>query len=160
MKSVKNIVQLIRQFHITTNAAMDEKVREDVLGVMRKSKQIKSADSVPNTWRIIIKSRIAQVAAAVVVVLVMCWLTMSDRGGLKQQDTNRPAVAVRSETPAELVSAISLSMAFRDGDMEAMEKLFDKAEKKVKAGLKERITIDQLLCELEECEEIQERETL
>jgi anti-sigma factor RsiW len=106
------------------------------------------------TWRTIVKSKITQLAAAVVVVLVVCWLTVSDRGELEQQETNRPAVAVISKTPAELVSAISLSMVFRDGDMEAMEKQFDKAEKKVRPGLKERITIDQLICELEECEEI------
>jgi len=105
-------------------------------------------------WRTIVKSRITQLAAVVAIVLAACWLTVSDRGELEQQETNGLAVAVISKTPAELVSAISLSMVFRDGDMEAMEKQFDKAEKKVRPGLKERITIEQLICELEECEEI------
>jgi hypothetical protein len=105
--------------------------------------------------RTIMKNKITKLAtAAVVVVLAVCWLTVSDRGKLEQQGTNEPAVAVRSKTPAELVSVISLNMVFRDGDMEAMEEQFDKAEKKVKPGLKERITMEQLICKLEDCEKI------
>lgn len=106
-------------------------------------------------WRTITKSRITRLAAAGM-VLVVCWfmLTVSNRDKLEEDETNRPVAAVRAKTPSELVSAISLSMVFRDGDLRSVERQFDKAEKKVKSGLKERITIGQLICELEECEDI------
>ena len=151
MKPAKNIEKLIKSIDIDTNAKVDEFVLNDILDAQQKTKP---ALVKPNIWRIIVKSRTTRLAAAVVVILAVCWLAVSDRGELEQRETNGPVVAVRSETPAELVSAISLSMVFRDGGIEAMEKQFDKAEKKVRPGLKERITIDQLICELEECEEI------
>lgn len=154
MKPAKNIEKLIKNIDIDTNAKMDEAVLNNTLKAFKESKEAKSAVPQPNIWRMIVKSRITQLAAAVVVILAVCWLAVSDRGELKQQEPKGPMAAVRSKTPAELVSAISLSMVFRDGGMEAMEKQFDKAEKKVRPGLKERITIDQLICELEECEEI------
>ena len=154
MKPAKDIEKLIKNIDIDTNAKMDEAVLNNTLEAFEKSEGVKSAERRPNIWRIIVKSRIIRLAAAVVVILAVCWLAVSDRGELKEQETNGPVAAAKSKTPAELVSVISLSMVFRDGGIEAVEKQFDKAEKKVRPGLKERITIDQLICELEECEEI------
>ena len=152
MRPTENIEKLIKNIKIDTNAEMDKAVLDDVLKALDKSKKQKSANLQPSIWRIIVKSRITRLATAVVVVLAVCWLTVSNRGELEQQGTNGPAVAVIPKTPAELMSFISLSMAFRDGDMEAVEEQCRQAEKLVRPGL-ERITIEQLLCELEECEE-------
>ena len=59
------------------------------------------------------------------------------------------------KSSSKLTTLFSVNMAFRDGGIEAVEKQFDKAERKVRTGLKERVTIDQLICELEDnCEEI------
>jgi hypothetical protein len=71
MKSVKNIKQLIKKFHVSTNAKMDQKVREDVLEVIRKSKQTQSALTQPNIWRIIMKSNITKLAAAAVIIIAL-----------------------------------------------------------------------------------------
>ena len=71
MKSLKNIKQLIKKFHVTTNAKMDQKVREDVLEVIRKSKQTQSAFTQPNIWRIIMKSNITKLAAAAVIIIAI-----------------------------------------------------------------------------------------
>jgi len=102
-------------------------------------------------WLIIAKSRLTRFAAAAVVIVAIGILLYP-----KEPDivVERPKTVRVEKTPAELMSVISLSMAFRDGDMEAMEKQFEKAEKKLRPGPRERITIDQLICELEECEEI------
>jgi hypothetical protein len=155
MKPAEDIEKLIKNIDIDTNAKMDKAVLNNTFEAFEKSKTIKSAERQPNIWRIIMKNRTTRLAAAIVVILAACWLAVSDRGEeLKEQETNGPVVIAKSKTPAELVSAVSLSMVFRDGGIEAMEKQFDKAEKKVRPGLKERITIDQLICELEECEEI------
>ena len=118
-----------------------------------KSKQSKPGYQ-PDIWAIIAKSRIAQVAAAVILLLAVCRFIASDRAGPEQQATNGQLVAANSQTPAELMSVISLNMAFRDGGIEAMEKQFDKAEKRVSPMLKEQMTIEQLMCELEYCKEI------
>ena len=159
MKPAENTEKIVKKFDVDTNTEMNEVVLNELLKAQAKSKEAKPGSPQPNIWRIIMESKITQLATAVVVVTV-CWLTVSDRDELEQQVTNGPVVAVESETPAELMSFISLSMVFRDGDMEAMEKQFDKAEKKVRPVLKEQITIDQLICELEECEEIQEGKIL
>ena len=148
MRPVENI---IRKFEIDTNSQKDQIVLSELLEAQAKSR---SGPPRPYIWRIILKSRITQLAAAIVVIFAVCWLAMSDRGEPEQQRTNGQMVAVRTEPPVELMSVISLSMVFRDGGMEAMEKQFDKAEKKVKPGLKEHITISQLICELENCEKI------
>ena len=151
-RHIKNIYA--NKLQVTTSTNLDQRVLANVTDTLEELKREKSAATQPNIWRIIVKSRITQLAAVVVVVLAVCWLAVSDRGELEQQQNNGRAVAVTPETPAELMSVISLSMVFRDGDMEAMEKQFDKAEKLVRPGLKERITIDQLICELEECKQI------
>ena len=153
MRPLDNIEKLIKKLRYKPSAETHNRMFDNVMQALDESQKTTSAPK-PNFWRIIIKSRIARLAAVVVVILAVCWLAVSDRGELKQQETNGSVVAAKSKTPAELVSAISLSMVFRDGGIEAMEKQFDKAEKKVRPGLKERITIDQLICELEECEEI------
>jgi hypothetical protein len=50
------------------------------------------------------------------------------------------------------MSVVSLNKAFRDGGMKGMEKQFDTTERKIKP--ESRLTIDQLICELEKCEKI------
>ncbi|MHC4759620.1 MAG: hypothetical protein ACYTE8_13310 [Planctomycetota bacterium] len=64
------------------------------------------------------------------------------------------AVVVVGKTPAQMVSLASLNLAYRRGGMEAMDEQFEEAEKKLRPQLRKRITIEQLICELEECEEI------
>ena len=151
-KHIKNIYA--NKMQISTGAELDEKILANSMNTLEELKNKKSAQPMLDMWRIIAKSRITQFAAVVVVVLAVCWLAVSNRAKPEQQVTNGSAVAVRYETPAELMSVISLNMTFRDGDMEAVERRLDSFERKVRPGLKERLTIDQLLCELEECEEI------
>ena len=121
------------------------------MSTLEKVKSGNSANTQRDIWVIIAKSRITQVAVVLIVLSAIRLLTLSDKGKLEQHETTGLEIAVISETPAELVSAIMLNMAFRDGGMQAMEKQFDKAEKKVKPGLKTRLTVDQLICELDGC---------
>jgi len=147
MRPTEKIEKLVRKFEIDVNARKDQKTLDELLQAHANSKRARQSAAPANMWRII-----KFAAAAVVVVLAACWFIMSDRGEPKQHQTNRPAVAANPKTPVELVSVISLNMVFRDGGMKAMEKQLDKAERKIKPEL--RLTIDQLICELEECEKI------
>ncbi len=149
MRPTEKLEKLVRKFEIDVNTRKDRKTLDELLQAHTDSKRAGQSAVPANTWRII-----KFAAAAAVVVLTACWFIMSDRYEPKQHQTNRPVVAANPKTPAELVSVISLNMVFRDGGMKAMEKQLDMAEQKVKPGLKERITISQLLCELENCEKI------
>ena len=151
-KYIKNIYA--NKMRVSAGAKLDEKILANSMNTLEKLKNKKSAVIRPNIWRIIAKSIITRFAAVVAIALALCWFTVSNIGELEQQETNGSVVAVISETPAELMSVISLSITFRDNDMEAVERQLDEAERKVRPRLRERLTIDQLLCELEECEEI------
>jgi len=129
------------------------RLRESLMDSLPDRLPGRTANTTRTIAEVFLRSRITKLAAAAVVILAVYWLAVSYRGEIKQQETNG-AVAAEEKTPVELVSAISLNMAFREGDMEAVQKQFEKAEKKTSPGLKERITIEELMCELEECDEI------
>ena len=151
MRPAENIKRLIENAKVKIDPDVKEAALGELVNELGKTKIVNLEEAAPNIWVKAARSRIAQVAAVLIVLSAICLLTLSDKGEPEQYETAGTEVAVTSETPAELVSAISLSMAFRDGDLKAVERQFDKAEKKVKPGLTEQITIDQLICELEGC---------
>ena len=154
MKKAKNTEKHIKDIYtnkmqVTTSSDLDKRVLANSMSTLEEVKSESSANIQPNIWVIVAKSRITQIAAMFIFLSAICLLTLSDKGEPEQHETT---IAVRAKTPSELVSLISLNIAFRDGDdMEAVEKQFDKAERKVRPGLKERLTIDQLICELDGC---------
>jgi hypothetical protein len=156
MKKAKSTEKHIKKVYtnklqVTTSSNLDKRVLANSMSTLEKVKSVNSANIQWNIWVILAKSRITQVAAVLIVLSAICLLTLSDKGEPEQHKTTGSEIAAISETPAELVSAITLNMAFRDGGMQAMEKQFEKAEKKVKPGLKTRLTVDQLICELDGC---------
>lgn len=150
MKSADEIKRFFKNAAIETNPETDREVLDKVLGACGKTADTETLPE-RSAWRIIAKSGITQVAVVLIVLSAICLLTLSDKGETEQHEAAGLEIAVISETPAELVSVIALNMAFRDGGMQAIEKQFDKAEKKVKPGLKTRLTVDQLICELDGC---------
>ena len=154
MRPAKIIKNLFAKSNVKADSKLHDKIITTALTAFEKTKKSKSAENQLNIWRMIAKSRITQVAAVLILLSAIYLLTLSDKSELERYETAEAKIAVISETPAELMSVISLSMTFRDGGMQAMERQLDKAERKVRRGLTEPLTIDQLLCELEECEEI------
>jgi hypothetical protein len=154
MNPADDIEKLVKKLRYRPSAEARNRILGNVIKALENNKEQNSANIQRNIWVIVAKSRVAQVAAVLIVLSAICLLVLSDKGEPEQHETTGLEVAVRAKTPSELVSAISLSMAFRDGDLRSVESQFDKAEKKVKPRLKERITIDQLICELEDCEKI------
>ena len=102
-------------------------------------------------WRMIWKSPITRIAAAAVIIIAIGFFAVY-QGPDEQIET--VGILEASRTPAEMLTLASINAAYRKGGMKAMEKQFDKVEKKVKSTLRERITIGQLICELEGCEKI------
>ncbi len=122
-----------------------EQLREELIGSLadRKAKR---------RIHIFTRSKIAKLAvAAMIIFAIGLFFVGYDRE--KQIESYPKPQVVKS--PAELMTLLSINIAFRDGGIEAVEKQFDMAEKKVRPMLKERVTLDQLICELEgNCEEI------
>ena len=82
MKREKNIENSIKanRLHLTSNAEMDKKILGDILGVLEETKNKQSAPTVPNIWRMIMKSRITKLAtAAIVVVAVVLSIVSLDK---------------------------------------------------------------------------------
>ncbi len=156
MKRNKRTEKLVKDVYtnklqVTTSSLLDKRVLANSMSTLEKVKSVNSANIQRNIWVIIAKSGITQVAAVLVVFSAIGLLSLSDKGELGQRKTTGSKMAVISKTPAELVSAIVLSIAFRDGGMQAVEEQFDKAEKKVKPSLKMHLTVEQLIRELDGC---------
>ena len=151
MKPAENTKRLIKNARIKINPEVKKAALKQLINELEKSKTTSSTATKPNIWRIIIKNRITQVAALFTLLFALSVFTLNDKHQLRQNETKITEI---SETPAELLNAFSLNMAFRDDGIEGVMKKFRQAEEKVKRGLNERLTIDQLICELEECEKI------
>ena len=122
-------------------------VLNDLLGTLDKSKGTQ-----PSILRIFVKNRIVKFAIAAGIVTAFYLFFNYDRS----VPIEAPKIAQISEskTPAQLTTIISLNMAFGRGGMDAVEKQVVEADKKARQSLKEHVTIKQLLCELNDCEEI------
>lgn len=71
MRPAEDIKKQIEQMSETTSAEMDKQVLEDALQVLADSHETQSADTGPSKWRIIMRNRIAQLAAAAVVLFAV-----------------------------------------------------------------------------------------
>ncbi len=69
MRPAENIEKLIKNINIDTNAKTDEAVLVDVLKAFEKSKSQKSASTKQNIWRIIMKTKVAKLATAAVIII-------------------------------------------------------------------------------------------
>ena len=97
-----------------------------------------------NLWRTVIRSKLTKFAAAAVIILAV-GLFIARRVPDKQIDNRtKPEVA---KTPAEIMTAMSLNIAYRKGGMEEVEKQCDKAFEMLgpRPG---RITVQEILAEL------------
>ncbi len=145
-----NIEKQIKNLRGQASAELDEKLHHKFQQALEKQKTI-PVEYQPIQWTAILHSRITKLAVAAALIVAVCWIAARQKEAPQQKGINKPAVASVVETPAELVSVISLNKAFRDGGLEAVEEQFEKAEKKVKSGLKENVSIDELICELGGC---------
>ena len=75
MKYTESIERLIKKFcagkqaQVKTTPELDDKILADALPAKNKSKTVQTAAVQPNVWRIIMRSRITQYAAAAVIIL-------------------------------------------------------------------------------------------
>ena len=142
----KNTEKHIKQVYtnklpVTTSSDLDKRVLANSINTLENTKIANPA----NIWLTIAHSRITQIAAVFIVISAICLFSLSENNGTGS------GIAAQATTPSELLSLVSLNTAFREGDMEAVEKQLDRAEKLTKPKQNERLTIDQLICDLDGC---------
>ena len=121
MRSERNIKRLIGNLHDTTSSEMDKRVLGDALGALAESEKTESAITQPSAWRAIMKSRAVRLAAAAVIVAAVGLFAVHQR-----PHQQVPPIAGVVESPAKMMTIMSLSKAYRHGGIDAIDKQFDK----------------------------------
>ena len=134
----------VRKPNVKTSRQMDKRTLDDSFAAMEQTIQAKSADHKPSAPRIIIRSRMIKLAAAAAVIIVAISLFIAHQGPGEQGGTTRILEVV--ESPTEIMTMKSLTIAYRQGGMEAVEKQHEKASEMTGAKPTE-ISLQELLAE-------------
>ena len=144
MRPKENIEKFVRvrKPHVTTSRQMDQRTLDDSLAAMEQTIRTKSAEHKLSARRIIIPSRMIKLtaAAAAVIIVGIGLLAIFVHQGPGEQH-----VPV-GKSPARMMTAMSLTMAYRHGGIEALDKHCEKALKKL-GSRQLRLTLGQLLTE-------------
>lgn len=145
MKPTENIERWIKlkKLRITTSDQPDKRVLDDCFAAMEETVQAKSADNKPNVWKIILRGRITKFAAAVVIVIAVGFLATPKR---PRRQAGTPTISRVAKSPAEMLTAMSLNIAYRRGGMKEMEKQCEKAFEMLESP-STQISIQELLAE-------------
>ena len=142
MTQKENIEKFIRDRkpHVKTSRQMDRRTLDDSFAAIDRTIRTKSADHKPSVHRIIIRSRMIKIAAAAAVIIVgISLLAVLVHQGPDEQHI--PFVS-----PAKMTTAMSLTLAYRRGGMDAVDEQCEKAIRML--GPRQlRLTLGQLLSE-------------
>jgi hypothetical protein len=142
MKSKENMEKFVkdRKPHVTTSRQMDKRTLDDSFAAMDQTIRTKSTELKPGTHRIIIRSRVIKLAAAAAVIIVATGLiAVLVHQGPGEQIGYDPS-------PTKMTSAISLTMAYRRGGIDALDEQCEKAIRML-GPRPLRLTLGQLLAE-------------
>ena len=124
MKSIENTEDFVRhgKAQVATDAQMDKRVLDDSFAAMDQTAAGKSSVA-----RVILQSRATKLAAAAMIILGFGLL--SNQLGPSEQEP----VAIRkvAKSPVEMLSVLSLNMAYRRGGLEAVDDVSKEAFKKL-----------------------------
>lgn len=142
MKSAKNIEELVKleKPHVTTGGTMDERTIDDSFAAMDEAIRANK----PSAAGIILASRAAKLAAAAVILVAIGLLMVYRNPPTPQQ---QPGTVSAAKSPAEMLTAMSLSMAYRRGGIEAMDEQSSKAFEMLEST-PAKASIQELLVEL------------
>ena len=121
MKPTENIEEFVRleKPHVTTGGTMDKRTLNDSFAAMDKTIRANK----PSAAGIILRSRAARLAAAAVIIVAVGLMTVYNSPP-EQQQQRTTSVA---KSPAEMLTGMSLSLAWRRGGIEAMDEQSKKA---------------------------------
>jgi hypothetical protein len=124
MRLRENMEEFIksRKRRIATNADTDKRILDDSFGAMEAAKAGLSGGR-PKLWSLILASKVARLAAAA--LLIVSIGLVGHR--ISREHTNGAAFRDAAKSPAEMLTFMSLTMAYRQGGIEAVEKQCEQA---------------------------------
>ena len=128
MRPKENIEKFVRvrKPQVTTSRQMDKRTLNDSFTAMEQTIRAKSADHKPSAPRIIILSRMIKLAAAALIIVAISFF-IAHQGPFEQGRTTR--VLEVAESPSEIMTMKSLTIAYRRGGIEGIENQCEKALK-------------------------------
>ena len=128
MRPKENIEKFVRvrKPHVTTSRQMDKRTLDDSFTAMEQTIRAKSADHKPSTARTITLSRMVKLAAAAVIIVGISFF-IAHQGPSEQSITTKFLETV--ESPSEIMTMKSLTIAYRRGGIEGIENQCEKALK-------------------------------
>jgi len=128
MRPKENIEKFVRvrKPHVTTSRQMDKRTLNDSFTAMEQTIRAKSADHKPSTARIIILSRMVKLAAAALIIVGISFY-IARQGPSEQGITTKFLEVV--ESPSEIMTMRSLTIAYRRSGIEGIENQCEKALK-------------------------------
>jgi len=129
MRPKENIEKFVRvrKPHVKTSRQMDKRTLNDSFTAMEQTIRAKSAGHKPSAARIITLSRMMKLTAAAAVIIVGISLYIAHQGPSEQGITTKFLETV--ESPAEIMTMKSLTIAYRRGGIEGIENQCEKALK-------------------------------
>ncbi|MHC4439127.1 MAG: hypothetical protein ACYS3S_17360 [Planctomycetota bacterium] len=143
MKPEENIEEFVKleKPHVKTGGEMDKWTLKDSFEAMDETIRAKR----PSVARVILRSRAAKLSAAAVIFVAVSLLMVYQNPPVQQPQPPKTVSAAKS--PAEMLTAMSLNLAWRQGGIEAVDEQSGKAFKKL--GSKPvKATIEELSVEL------------
>ena len=125
MKPTENIEEFVKleKPQVTTGGEMDKRTLDDSFAAMDETIRANK----PGPAGIILRSRATKLAAAAAVIIMAISFFISYQGPSGKDLTIR--VLKAAESPSEMLTMKSLTIAFRKGDIEGLENQCEKAIK-------------------------------
>jgi len=124
MKAVKKTEKVLARFEVEVNGQQDRAVLDKLLEAQAKREKTGAALPVFDAVRMMIRSRMIQVMAAMIILGIGFW------GAYKGTDTGEiasPPMLQEVRSPAEWTTLGALRFAYCRGGMELVEKMCDQA---------------------------------
>jgi len=127
MKPNENTENFVRRgkAKVATDPQMDKRVLDDSFAAMDET-----AVGSPGIVRMIVHSRAAKIASAAVIIVAVGLLVNQP----EPPEHKPPKIGKVVKSPAEMLSAISLKMAYRRGGIEAVDEVSNKAFEELGSG--------------------------
>ncbi|MHC4575351.1 MAG: hypothetical protein ACYS76_14680 [Planctomycetota bacterium] len=124
MRLTENIEKFIRtrKPHIVTGSEMDKRILDDSFGAMEAAKAELTGGR-PNLWTVVLASKVTRLAAAAVVIVAIGFFGHR----ISREHTNGQITSEPAKSPAEMLTYASLTVAYRQGGFEEVEKQCEKA---------------------------------
>lgn len=127
MKPDENMEKFVRgtKPHVATGRPMDQRTLEDSYAAMEEALRAKSTARKPSVPGVILRSRAVRLAAAAAIIVAVTLFVFHK--GPSEQD--RPQTADVAKSPAEMLTVMSLNIAYHRGGIEAVDDQADRAFK-------------------------------